>query len=71
MGAQASTLVANAFPTDIWIKVDAEKVMVSCPFFIERYPHIFLILRRGALRKQAMLRLVLNSRSLLLMLEPT
>ena len=35
MGAQASTMVANAFPTDIWIKVDAEKVMVSYPCFIE------------------------------------
>ena len=28
-------MVANAFPTDIWIKVDAEKVMVSYPCFIE------------------------------------
>ena len=32
IGAQASTLVA--FFTDIWIKVDAERVMVRLPFFV-------------------------------------
>ena len=48
MGSNESAQVCNAFPTDVWIKVDAEKVTVSCQFFMDIYS--LLILRRRTLR---------------------